>query len=856
MKHTFTLFSIIFLSASLYTNAQSIKNDSITIAIAPGYDHVGKLHRALFGENYRKLWAVPVKIRVFHLQKEKGGLTILQAGGGMQTKSLRLRDPSGQEWVLRTVQKFPERKLPPNLRKTVAKDILQDQISTANPFAALTIPPMAEALHILHSNPEIVYIPDDPAFGKYRKDYANAVFLFEAREPLESDKTDNTAKVQAKLKDDNDVRVDDKMVLRARLLDMIIGDWDRHDDQWRWNKDKKGKSTLYTPIPRDRDQVYYKTSGVFPWIVSHQWLKAKFQPFSAKIRDIKAWNLNGQYFDRYFLNQLNEADWKEQIAYVQTHLTDEVIEDAFKRLPADIYKLSAPQLISIVKARRDNMTSQGIEYYKFLSQIVEIPMSDKKENFDIREEANGQVKVTINKITKEDSIAQVVYTRSFDPAVTKEIRLYGLDGKDVFRVTGDGRSTIKVRMIGGNGVDTFAVAPTVKNKGNLYIYDRSDKKNILPESSAARLRLSKDTTVNNYVKDNYRFDRFEPIILAHYNNDYGISLIGGFSYTKHGFQKEPYAYRHKLLIDYSLERRSYLITYEGDFIKAIGNNDLSINITSRAPNSVNNFFGIGNESQFVDKGNKEIGYYRNRYDLINADIKLTHTYGSFKVNGGLAAQYYTSALDKNQHKFLNDYNSANPQENVFAHQYYAGLVAGTDLDTRNNPNRPTKGIYWHTTIKGLQQLGNNGDDRFGQIVSEFNFYLNPGRDSVFTISNRTGVGTTIGNAAYYQQLKLGGLHTLRGYHTWRFTGKTMAYNDLELRLKVLDFNSYLFPGSVGILGFNDLGRVWSPNESSSQWHDGYGFGVYLIPADLISIQFSKGYSKEGSISYLSIGYNF
>jgi hypothetical protein len=855
MKNIPIIFTCIFLCAGFYARAQNIKNDSITIAVAPEYDKVGKLHRTLFGENYRKLWAVPVKIRVFRLQKEKGGLTILQTGGGLQTKSLRLRDPSGQEWVLRTVQKYPERKLPPNLRKTVTKDILQDQVSTANPFAALTVPPMAEALHILHSNPEIVYVPDDPALGEYRKSFANGVFLFEEREPLESDKTDNTTKVQAKIKGDNDVRFDDKMVLRARLLDMIIGDWDRHDDQWRWDKDKKGKSTLYTPIPRDRDQVYYKTTGVFPWIVSHQWLKAKFQPFNDKIRDIKSWNLNGQYFDRYFLNQLSEADWKEQIAYVQTHLTNQVIENAFKRVPADIYKLSAPQLISTVKARRDNMTTQGIEYYKFLSQIVEIPMSDKKENIDIREEANGQVKVTINKITKEDSIAQVVYNRSFDPGVTKEIRLYGFDGKDVFKVTGDGKSPIKVRMIGGDGVDTFMVTPAMNNKGNLYIYDRLDKKNILPESSAAKRRLSKDTTVNDYDKNNYRFNRFEPIILGHYNNDYGLSLVAGFSYTKHGFRKEPYAYRHKLLVDYSFVRHSYLITYEGDYKKAIGNNDLSINITSRGPNSVNNFFGIGNETRFADKSSREIGFYRNRYDLVNADIKLTHTYGNFKVNAGVATQYYNSEQKNNQFKFLNTYNSANPQENVFASRYYTGLVAGTDLDTRDNPNRPTKGIYWHTTLKGLQQL-NNGDDRFGQIVSEFNFYLNPDKDSVFTISNRTGLGTTIGNATYYQQLKLGGLHTLRGFHTWRFTGKTMAYNDLELRLKVLDFNSYLFPGSIGILGFNDVGRVWSPNESSSQWHDGYGFGVFLIPADLISLQFSRGYSKEGSISYLSIGYNF
>ncbi|MCQ6956510.1 BamA/TamA family outer membrane protein [Mucilaginibacter aquariorum] len=855
MKYFKILFCLILLFIRPQLHAQSIKNDSITIAVAPEYDKVGKVRRLFFGENYRKLWAVPVKIKVFHLQTEKGGLTIVQKGGGMQTKSLRLRDPSGQEWVLRTIQKYAERVLPPNLRQGVARDILQDQVSTANPFAALTVPPLADALHILHANPQIVYVPDDPALGKYRKDFANDVFLFEEHEPLESDKTDNTTKVQEKLRDDNDVRFDYKMVLRARLLDMILGDWDRHDDQWRWNKNKKGKSTVYTPIPRDRDQVYYKTGGIFPWIVAHQWLKARFQPYSSKIRDIKAWNLSGQYFDRYFLNQLSETDWKEQIAYVQANLTDKVIEDAFKRLPGDIYKLSAPQLISTMKARRDNIATEALEYYRFLAQIVEVPLSDKREHFDIRQETNGKLNITINKVTKNDSLAQIIYHREFEPNDTKEIRLYGFDGKDVFNVTGEGRSPIKVRMIGGSDVDTFKVAASVDNKRNLYIYDRSDKTNIVPDRSEAKLRLSTDTAVNNYDKKSYRFDRFEPIILGQYNNDYGVSLVGGFSYVKHGFRKEPHAYKHELLIDYSLARKSFFITYAADYRGAIGNNDLNINVVSRGPNSVNNFFGIGNETQFIDRGNKEIEFYRNRYDLINADVRLAHQYSKLRLNAGVAGQYYTSAQDNNMLKFLNTYAVANPQQDVFSSRVYAGLVAGADYDTRNNANSPSKGVLWHTTLTGLQQL-NRGNDRFGQLLSEFTFFLKPTGSSDFVISNKTGVGTTVGDAAYYQQLKLGGMHNLRGFHSWRFTGRTMAYNNFDVRLKLFDFNSYLFPGSVGITGFNDVGRVWVPNESSSKWHDGYGYGVYVVPAELIFIQFSQGFSTEGRINYISLGYRF
>jgi hypothetical protein len=183
--------------------------------------------------------------------------------------------------------------------------------------------------------------------------------LFEEREPLDAEKTDNTEKVQRKLQDDNDNRVDEKTVLRARLLDMLLGDWDRHEDQWRWEKLDSGKGTTYEPVPRDRDQVYYKTSGLFPWIVAHQWLKSKFQGYSSEIRDINGWNFNARYFDRYFLNALSEDDWKEQIAIVQSKLTDDLIKSAVKRMPDTIYKLSGPEIIAKMIARRNILYKQA-----------------------------------------------------------------------------------------------------------------------------------------------------------------------------------------------------------------------------------------------------------------------------------------------------------------------------------------------------------------------------------------------------------------------------------------------------------------------------------------------------------------
>ncbi|MGZ3872276.1 MAG: BamA/TamA family outer membrane protein [Mucilaginibacter sp.] len=854
MRKCFTLLFILLFAYTL-SPAQQLGNDSITKAIEPEYNQVGKTHRFLFGENYRQLWAVPVKIRVFRLETEKGGLKIVQKGGGLQTLSLRLQDSSGQQWVLRTIQKYPERGLPPRLRPTVAKDILQDQVSAAHPFGALAVPPLAQALGIPHSNPQIVYVPDDPALGKYAKDFANKVFLFEEREPLDADKTDNTEKVQRKLKEDNDNRVDEKTVLKARLLDMILGDWDRHEDQWRWEKIDGKKGNLYEPVPRDRDQVFYKTSGVFPWVVSHQWLKSKFQGYGNEIRDIDGWNFNARYFDRYFLNELSEDDWREQIAIVRKTLTDSLITAAVKLMPAPAFKLSGAEIIRKMKARRDGLLRQALEYYRFISIYVEIPATDKRENFSINEQDNGELEVTVKKIKKDSSTDKIIYHRVFKPDVTKEVRLYGFNGDDVFSVTGSVPSPIKVRMIGGGGVDSFFVAKNLNNRSKIYVYDRSDSMNILPPSAQARLRTSTDTGVNNYNKTSFKYDRFEPIILANYNTDIGILLIGGFSYEKHGFRDEPYSFREEFLTNYSLERKSLLFTYVADFKNAIGKNDIRINAMSRGPNNVSNFFGIGNGTPFVNEGDKEISYYRNRYDLVTADVSLFHRYGNWLVNAGVGGQFYNSQADNNTTRFLNEYNAAHPGEDVFSTKWVAGIVAGAAYDTRNKGNITTSGVYWNTTVTSMKGL-NGSHNAYTQLLSEFSFFLNPDRDSVLIIANRTGGGTYFGTADYFQQVKLGGPQTLRGYHTWRFTGRSMLYNNLELRLKVLDFTSYLFPGSIGLIGFNDVGRVWSATDSSNAWHDGYGGGIYIVPAELVLIQAAVGFSKEGSLPYLSIGFRF
>jgi len=847
-KYIFLLALSSFISITQASAQSNI--DSIKIAPYPKYNKVTPQRKLFFGKNYRELWALPVNIKVLHLSTEKGGLKVTEEGGGNQTRSLHLEDAAGNKYALRSVQKYPGKALPKDSRKTVVKDIVQDAVSTSNPYSALIVPPLADALGIMHSTPQIVYVGDDEALGKYRKEYANQVYLFEDTEPA-GKKFIKTDKIQDKLQDDNDNKADQKLLLRARLLDMIIGDWDRHGDQWRWIKADKD-SDLYQPLPQDRDKVFYSISGIFPYFAAKS--NAQLQPYGEHIKNISKWNYNNRFFDLYFLNQLSEADWNEQIAYVQSKLTDQLLSDAVKRMPAGIYAITGKKTTATLIARRNNIKEDALAYYRFLSKNVDVPASDKKDDFEIEPQQNGQVKVSIYK-KKDAGSGEAFYQRTFDPAVTKEVRLYGLGDKDIFHVTGNSTSPIKVRMIGGDDEDTFKVDSTLNDRKSLFVYDQSDQKNNLPSDRYVHIKISNDTVVNKFNKESFKYDHASPKFGLGYNSEDGVRLELGYSMEKHGFGSEPYKFKQDLLVGYTISKQSFIISYKGDFKNVIGNNGVSVNVLSRGPHNVNSFFGYGNEAVFVNEGEKTFDYYRNRYDYTVADVSLYQQHNNWRISEGLTGQYYTSTGANNLDHFFGEYNRLHPAENLFTTKMYGGVLLGVDYDTRDSKSYPTKGVYWHTQFRGL--TGVNVKDRTnGQIFTSFNFYLNPGRDSVFVIADRVGAGIFTGNGEFFQMMNLGGPLSLQGYHTSRFIGKQMVFNDLELRLKLFKFNAYLFPGTLGLIAFNDAGRVWLPGETSSTIHDAYGGGLFITPYNKVILSAVMGRAPEGNLLYLAAGFRF
>lgn len=823
--------------------------DSVVhVKISDLYDK-GKFHRFLMGDNYRELWNTEVEFPVFDISSEKGGLQILKRGGGQQTRSIRMEDKNGKQYVLRSVNKYVEKALTDNLQNTIVVDVVQDGISASNPFSAITVPLMADAAGVMHTNPKIVWVPDDPRLGIYRKDLANDVFLFEERpagnrddvESLQrSKKIVNTAKVIDKTQNDHDYRVEQKTVVRARLFDILINDWDRHDDQWRWASFKDGKKTTYQPIPRDRDQVYFINQGPVMWLATRNWAMRKFQGFDYTINDVKGLGFNARYFDRSFMTEPNLDDWNSIVNDIQKNVTDSVIDNAINTLPPNIYDLTGVEIENKLKSRRDLLRTSAEEYYLFLSEAVDVVGTNERELFDVQRLENGNTQVTVSGLSnKKGKIKEEFYSREFKYDETKEIRLYGLKGKDSFKLSGNGKKGIKVRIIGGKGNDSIVDNSKVRGCAKkTIVYDRKDKKNSIIKGKETKLHLSKKKSINTYDRKQFTFNKTTPLLLVGYNIDDGIFVGGGTLINRYNFRDST---EHKITGRLAFQTGAFAIDYIGLFTSISQTFDLTLDASLSFPRNVDNYFGLGNETEKITNDKK---YYRVRYSYSWLNPMLKHTLSDeFSWSFGAFYQYFK--VTDTSDRYIGDIYNELLDSTAYLPHHYAGINAKYTLDTRDHKVLAKRGILWETEALGFYSVREEGKN-FVKLRSDLSFYLSFKKDPRVIFAFRFGGATNIGEYEFYHANFLGGKTNLRGFRSNRFAGDHSFYQNTEIRLKLLNIKSYVFNGQTGILLFNDFGRVWVDGENSSKWHDGYGIGVWLTPFDFtaLTVTYNRSYEER------------
>src|SRR5690606_20656814 len=161
-------------------DAPARAQDSVTVVPGPQYAGSG-LRGLIFGDVYRAAWATPIRVPVLALDTFAGGLTPTQRGGGNQTISLRFLSHNGREYTFRSVYKFPQQSDEPALHGTLVGTAIQDQVSSLHPAVELMVPSILDAVGVLHPEPSLAVMPDDPALGEFREEFAGMLGIIEER---------------------------------------------------------------------------------------------------------------------------------------------------------------------------------------------------------------------------------------------------------------------------------------------------------------------------------------------------------------------------------------------------------------------------------------------------------------------------------------------------------------------------------------------------------------------------------------------------------------------------------------------------------------------------------------------------
>ncbi|RXJ45821.1 hypothetical protein [Gelidibacter gilvus] len=362
--------------------------DSLTISASTLYE-ASDLKKMMQGEHYRDAWATPVKVPVVFLDTLLGGLTIVKEGGGNQTKSLKLQDSIGNKYALRSINKTPAPLIPEFAKTLGLENIIIDGISAQHPYAATVVALLADAAHILHTSPKVYFIPKQEALEEYNEDYGNKLFLFEHETESKTNWTTikNVSTIietddlqELKLKRGDTLKIDEHALVRARLFDLVIGDWDRHAKQWGWVIKEEENGQVAIPLPADRDNAFFNIGGIVPNIIASKNVTPEMRPFQ---KDIDYLPGLIQDFDVYFLKSTPEYVFVEEAQQLQKLLTDQVIENAVRQWPAQIYKLDGLEIENKLKSRRDELQTYAKEFQRLLVEKP-YPTSPLKGSEDVK----------------------------------------------------------------------------------------------------------------------------------------------------------------------------------------------------------------------------------------------------------------------------------------------------------------------------------------------------------------------------------------------------------------------------------------------------------------------------------------
>jgi hypothetical protein len=783
------------VAAQLAAHAAAPAPARTRVVVAGARYKAGALHRFIFGNGYRTLWTTPLEVEVLDLERFSGGLTPKKKGGGKQTLSLRLEGKDGRLWKFRSLDKDPTAVLPKGLRHGVAKAVAQDQISASLPVGALIVDGLADAAGIVHVKHQLYVMPDAAALGEFRETFGDMLGMLEEHPRVKPPVTPgferftkivDTKELHEIMDADPAERVDAAAFLRARLLDVLIGDYDRHDLQWDWARDRE--TGRWLPVPHDRDLAFVRFDGLALELVRHN--APQLVRFEDRYPDVIGLTWSARFLDRRHLAELDGSAWQEAVA----------------ALPPAYHARIGDELARRLKRRRDTLAVFARHFYAMLAREPEIHGSDEPESATLLHLPDGSVEVALA------GPSGPYFHRTFRPAETREVRVLLKGGDDRSASEGRARPRITVRVAGGDGNDVLDDA----SGGHTFFYDASGENRMIPGPGTHQDRRPYVPPLDSYgdpPRDWGTDFGINPALSV--DGDYGLLLGVTQLRTAYGFHKHPFDSQHALGVQYSTALGTGAVQYEYRSLRT--DSRPRWDVVGRASRlEVVHYNGFGNETpdsgRASDVRQTQYSFTPSyRLDVAPVDVWLAPVVKYSDTNPTLS-----SLIGAERPYGIGRFGQLGARLDV--------RLDRTAPEADDRSGRPMGALLaasgtFYPSVWSVTRP-------FGEVHGEAQAFARAPLPFEPTLAVRVGGQRVFGRYPFHEAASIGGVETLRGLLRQRYVGDGSAYAGADLRL-LLRRNDDALLSRLGIFGLVDAGRVFLQNEASSRWHTAVGGGAWV-----------------------------
>ncbi|MFO7654561.1 MAG: hypothetical protein R6X25_12190 [Candidatus Krumholzibacteriia bacterium] len=856
--------------------APDIDDPPQPIVPGPQYD-AGFLHRLLFGAGYRDLWTTPVALPVLDVASVGGGLQATGTGGGEQTEQLRFKGADGRPYTLRALDKDPTAAIPDELETGIVRDLVRDQTSsqfpTVSPLAAVVL----DSLGLLHDRPRLVVLPDHERLGRWRNTFAGRAGVFieypDAGDDQPgfagADEVLDTRRLVTLLRSDPRVRIDAHALLAARLVDLWLGDWDRHEGQWRWADVGPGRPPAYVPVAEDRDQALSRYDGWALRLVGKA-VAPQLTVFDRNYPSIHAATWNARRVDRRLLTGLGRDEFATVSATVQGRLTDEVIEAALAALPREHLEIRGPWLEETLRHRRDRLADYSLAFYRHLAKEVDVHLHDVGEEVVIHRHRDGDVTVTARapllpawadtlspepagSVGSAGSAAPdtaEVYRRRFHAVETEEIRIYLEGGDDRVLVTGPDVGPIAIRLVSSTGHDRVNAR---NEQRDVVVYDVPFAGSLV-EAERVRVRsVPHPSPVDGPPPRDWGTSGSWKVGLAVAPST-GLLLGLARERRDFGFQHRPYERMLRADARFAAGRGRWAGSV---LLHSPRESSLSSSRLTFAASGLErlNFFGFGNavpappELAHAEIDHEQyslaLGYTRVTGGGFDVTMEVRSRLARTEVPG--AGAVAAAAANGAGAAALADADGTGNFGEV-------SLAVGVDLDRRDRRRHATAGYQAQAHAAWAPPIWDVAGDGYTSARGRLSGFWTPWRPA--TVAVRLAGTRVWGAYPFFAAAYLGGPESLAGYPRERFAGDTAVDGAVQLRLRLLR-RKILVPSQLGLVVGVAAGRVAVDGHSPGDWHPSWQAGIWIAPLDLLhTVSLTVAGSDEDTYVHLGSGFPF